>query len=164
MCRLASNEDKVGGEMGRYLEQIFQVYYDSFKPAPPPLEEKRGDGVIYLNKYFKDPEKPGGYLEGYRDEEGGDLYEDLKSLGADNISLEDIQALQYYLESIRNDDGRQRDVYGDDAGLDSGDWANSEDDLSQGSPTPQGQCTLGYRKYHKGIELMLPDAACLQTI
>ncbi|XP_062577396.1 receptor-type tyrosine-protein phosphatase N2-like [Saccostrea cucullata] len=114
VCKLASNEDRVSGEMGRYLEQIFQDYYDSYKPSAIPPEEKRDDDVIHVHKYFeKEPGEEKGFSDNYSYEDKVNLLEDLKFLGADNISLKDIQALQYYLESIRNSEDGGKGLYGD---------------------------------------------------
>nr|XP_022306852.1 receptor-type tyrosine-protein phosphatase N2-like [Crassostrea virginica] len=116
MCKLSSSsksdENKVDGDMGRYLEQIFQNYYNSYKPSSPPEVKREDADVIRVHKYFeKEPGGPKGFSENYNEEDMGDLLRDLKYLGADNISLKDIQALQYYLDSIRNDKGGQEWLY-----------------------------------------------------
>lgn len=119
MCKLDSDEAKVRGDMGSYLEQIFKNYYDSYKPSGTSPEVKREDDeVIRVHKYFeKEPGGPElGFPEDLSEEDKMNLMEDLGFLGADNISLRDVQALQYYLNSIRKGEGRPESFYGDEDG------------------------------------------------
>lgn len=119
MCKLDSDEAKVRGDMGSYLEQIFKNYYDSYKPSGTSPEVKREDDeVIRVHKYFeKEPGGPElGFPEDLSEEDKMNLMEDLGFLGADNISLRDVQALQYYLDSIRKGEGRPEGFYGDEDG------------------------------------------------
>ena len=156
MCKLSSSsksdENKVNGDMGRYLEQIFQNYYNSYKPSSPQEVKREDADVIRVHKYFeKEPGGPKGFSEDYNEEDVGDLLRDLKYLGADNISLKDIQALQYYLDSIRNDKDRQEWLYAgpndrqdlntgrQEFGYDSRDWE------SDGKPAEWGSYDEGKR-------------------
>ena len=156
MCKLSSSsksdENKVDGDMGRYLEQIFQNYYNSYKPSSPPEVKREDADIIRVHKYFeKEPGGPKGFSENYNEEDMGDLLRDLKYLGADNISLKDIQALQYYLDSIRNDKGGQEWLYAgpndrqdlntgrQEFGYDSRDWE------SDGKPSEWGSYDEGKR-------------------
>lgn len=123
MCKLDSDGAKVRGDMGQYLEQVFKNYYDTYKPSGTSPEVKRegedGD-IIRVHKYFeKEPGGPQlGFPEDLSEEDKMNLMEDLRFLGADNISLKDVQALQYYLDSIRKGDGRLGSLYEDEAGRD----------------------------------------------